>query len=116
MKPFILIVDDEQDRHSLLERKLRDCDMQHAYSYEDAVHRIKAFAGWRKRFDVIYLDHDLGPGKTGLDVVDYLTHNLSEELRPERVVVHSLNPVGADNMMRALQRAGIQASREPFNV
>lgn len=62
------------------------------------------------KWDVLFLDHDLGgqvfvpSGKnTGYEVATFLEVN--KEFRPETIVVHSMNPVGANNIMAALKTA-----------
>lgn len=54
---------------------------------------------WRR----VYLDHDLGEGETGYDV---LTWALERGLMPERVQLVTSNPVGRQNMRAALENAG----------
>lgn len=48
------------------------------------------------------LDHDLGPGQlSGYDFVKWLEEH---EAWPEKILVHSQNPVGKQNMLRAIVR------------
>lgn len=68
----------------------------------------------KTKFDLIFLDHDLDDTdaladprtasfKTGLDVIRCLRGSINEETP---VVIHSINPVGAANMVK----------EHPFNV
>ena len=51
--------------------------------------------------EVISLDHDLGDDKTGYDVVKFMAE---ENIWPSVVNVHSMNPVGRDNMLSVINR------------
>ncbi len=51
----------------------------------------------------ILLDHDLGPGKTGYDFINYL---IEISNMPAEVFIVSSNPVGRDNIGRALVTEG----------
>ena len=72
-------------------------------------------------FDIIFLDHDLGgkiyvqSGKeTGYEVVEYLC-NLNPHLQAGiLVVVHSFNPVGAENMMKLMEYRHLYCKRAPI--
>jgi CheY-like chemotaxis protein len=63
-----------------------------------------------KEWDWLFLDHDLGdeasvesgPG-TGYEVAEWLEQN--PEYKPEKIVVHSMNPAGRDKMLAALKDA-----------
>jgi len=64
----------------------------YARSFDHAVSLIKL-----NKFDEISLDHDLGTGKTGYDLAKWLTVN---KKWPEKVRVHSANPVGKRNIIK----------------
>ena len=51
----------------------------------------------------LLLDHDLGPGKSGYDFINYLIVNGNQ---PKSVLIVSSNPVGRDNIGRALEADG----------
>jgi hypothetical protein len=55
--------------------------------------------------DFLYLDHDLGPGKTGYDVLNFI---FRPDIRifPKVIFLVTMNPVGRDNMKRALEANG----------
>ena len=56
------------------------------------------------------LDHDLGGDQTGMQIVDWMSMT---ETWPQRIDLHTENPVGADNMMRALVNDGPYEKRTP---
>lgn len=88
---MILLVDDI--------RTLPEADVI-ARTYDEGLDYLtNALYHW----DVLMIDHDLGEGATGYDLV-----NKCLELRvmPECVVIVSSNPVGVSNIERALQDQG----------
>ncbi len=67
----------------------------------------------------VYLDHDLG-GKefvdsqntnTGMEVVRWIITN---KPKISLIIIHSLNPVAANNMLTDLKRAGYPTMVRPF--
>ena len=56
--------------------------------------------------DELWLDHDLGEGGDGYAVASYLEERASQGLPLPigRIVIHSMNPVGAQRMLRALEQ------------
>jgi hypothetical protein len=63
-------------------------------------------------WDVLMLDHDLGGNvyvpsggsePTGYDVAKWL--RLNPEYKPEKIILHSLNPIGRKNMLKELPEA-----------
>lgn len=61
----------------------------------------------KEEWDILFLDHDLGGQTfvqsgvgTGYEVATWLEEH--PEYKPKTIYVHSLNPMGAQNMMRAL--------------
>jgi CheY-like chemotaxis protein len=74
------------------------------------------------KFDVCFLDHDLGdvpvvdsdvPERTVYHVAR-LVVALPADRRPSRVVVHSHNPIGALRMVELLHATDIPAVHRPF--
>jgi len=69
-----------------------------------------------KEYDAIFLDHDLG-GKvmvksgigTGYEVAEWIAENLEEV---PQVILHSMNPVGVENMKSVLPTADVV----PFHI
>ncbi len=57
------------------------------------------------KFDVLYLDHDLGeddPNKTGYGVMKFLEEN--PDRLPGKIVLVTSNPVGRQNMQVVLNK------------
>ena len=54
----------------------------------------------------ISFDHDLGPGPTGYDVALEIEELAAKKkIPPISYYIHSANPVGAQNIRRAMERA-----------
>jgi CheY-like chemotaxis protein len=102
----ILILDDDNIRHVEFAKRLHAHKVIHTYTAEDCIDALKN----RSNFDICFLDHDLGgevyveSGKnTGYEVTEWLMNN--PEKQPDRIVVHSLNPAGVQNMVNCLPKA-----------
>ena len=54
-------------------------------------------------FEGLCLDHDLGPGESGYDVLMWA---IEADVLPPKVQLVTMNPVGRKNMMQALIAAG----------
>jgi hypothetical protein len=66
---------------------------------QDAIDTLK-----RGGIDVLSLDHDLGEGPTGYDVIRWIEEQvfINDFKAPDEMVVHSANPVGAKNIKQAI--------------
>lgn len=73
----------------------------------------EAFEPLHHVWDEVWLDHDLGPDDDIMRVVDYMCEwaYFDHPVRVSVVYVHTQNPVGAENVMRALTRYGYNAKR-----
>jgi len=116
----VLVIDDDQERHNGFNRILRGANVKHVYNYDQAIDALN-----KQTFEVIYFDHDLadygdsptGYGereRTGADIALYLVRMLPRDRYPKLAVIHSLNPVGAQNIESALKPAGIRCIRQPY--
>lgn len=102
----ILILDDEQYRHDIYRKNLIGHSLTHVETARDCIRELNTNGPW----DWCFLDHDLGgttfaksgPG-TGYEVAEFLRDNNS--LVPKNVIVHSLNPAGALNMISVIPGA-----------
>ena len=90
----------------------------------------KVIAETHGPFDIMFLDHDLAPehydpsiksgddiyAPTGYDFVKWLVSNKQVLSQFPRIIVHSLNPHGAANMVMEINMAdlGCFAERIPF--
>jgi CheY-like chemotaxis protein len=120
-KKRILIIDDDKERHDGFDSVLGDtAELTHVYTFDQA---IKALNG--PAFDEIYFDHDLGDygpspsgygetERTGADIAAYLVRMVPPDKHPSRAVIHSWNPVGAQNIAAVLKAADIPVVREPY--
>ncbi len=90
----ILVVDDE--------RVLNLRDSVHVQTCNEAL----VFLEGQPVIDELWLDHDLGPDEDVMRLVDHLCEMAFFEMGYEigRIVVHTMNPVGAENIIRALNR------------
>lgn len=112
-KPYVLVVDDSEDRHQTFEREFGDvCAVLHAFDYDEAVHllSVSAFTIY-----MVCFDHDLGLGKSGSDLASFILNELPEDRFPVRAIVHSNNYQGAENIASKLRTAGITTSVRPFS-
>ena len=98
----VLIIDDERTAVNWIY-----CDVVHARNPINAIKLLRLDVKW----DVIMFDHDLGKDPEGnhynvLDVVDFMNRRayLQEPIEVKRILVHSMNPAGADNIVRGLER------------
>lgn len=55
-----------------------------------------------EKWDLLYLDHDMGLGPTGYDVLLWL--ELFPEFLPKEILLVTQNPVGRHNMQQILDR------------
>lgn len=120
----ILIVDDEQLRHDFFARSYAGDEVVHAYGFYEATDALDK----GQKFDIIQLDHDLGDHRTPDHMVEmygryeltgwHVAHHLAMEMpydkRPNKVIVHSVNPDGAKSIHMFLERHGFNVVRQPF--
>jgi CheY-like chemotaxis protein len=106
----ILFLDDDKIRHKAFKR-------MHIGSVIKSVHTAKeciAALEIDEVYDVVSLDHDLGgeifaasDKNSGLEVARYIRDGLDKAKYPKRVIVHSMNPIGAKRMVQTIQDAGV---------
>lgn len=119
----ILILDDESSRHILFRLIYETHSVVHTETYCEFVNELLSGLPW----DLIHLDHDLGSvdsyidgwGETqfftGLHAADRICE-LSDDLLPSEVIVHSMNPIGAKIIVDSLTLRGIKTSWQPFEM
>jgi hypothetical protein len=103
-------LDDEQARHQAFAERSRPHRVVATKDPLAAIGLLQADGG---RFDVAFLDRDLGHVLTGENVAAAMAR-LPFNKRPRRVVVHSQNKLGGDAMVRTLRSAGYHVIRAPF--
>ena len=98
----VLILDDVQARHHLigstLERKFGSAQVT-IHSVYDKEAALTALCS--QDYDLIYLDHDLGDGSrevSGAHVAKFLSEHPDCQ-RQAKIIVHSMNPPGANRML-----------------
>lgn len=91
----ILYVDDVRFPNAWKERAN---EVVIARTYEQALKNLVIY-----KFDIIDLDHDLGEEKTGYDIAKFIIEN---NVKCNKIYIHSANPVGVFNMKQLLKRYG----------
>lgn len=105
----VLIVDDETVRIERITRFAHGLVDGRSIEVEHQAVVPRALAG----FDLIFLDHDLGPAG---DVYDNLRGRSEfSGLQDTVVVVHSMNPVGARNIAELLRPHAASCLIRPFS-
>lgn len=120
----VLVVDDDPRRHAFFDQAYLGDEVVHAYGYYEATDALTKGS----KFEVVQLDHDLGDLRkpdtitemygnlelTGYHVAHFMATELEFKLRPDRVIVHSVNPDGAASIERLLERHHFDVCRIPF--
>jgi len=116
----ILFLDDDKLRHEYIESIFKDIDQEltHVWNFDECVSALH-----NNEYDIVYLDHDLNffvegvKGRlvelTGYDVAKWIVMHLTYK---PRIIVHSWNPVGADNMYTLLHDNGFNVVKRPFKI
>ena len=118
----ILILDDEQVRLDDLTKFYSGHEVVNTTSYSEFVRELESSSPW----DLIHLDHDLGPGDSYLDGwgnMQFFTGQhaalrvceLHDHQLPGEVIVHSVNPLGAQNMVSDLKSRKVRVTWRPYN-
>ncbi len=104
----ILILEDSIERIKYFRIKFKDDILLITKSTKQAISWLNGI-----EFDAIYLDHDLGDEVfqkseegTGYEVAVWMEQNPSKQ--PPKIVLHSMNWVGVNNMKKALPNAVVQ--------
>lgn len=96
-----LMAEEEDTRRMLLIDDTRTIHVDRtARTYDDGIVALRDEGPW----DVLYLDHDLGEAKSGYDIANWLERN--PQYRPMEVTLVTGNPVGRENIARALLAMG----------
>lgn len=117
----ILILDDEQVRHDDLAVLYGGHEIVHTTTYSQFVRELESGSPW----DLIHLDHDLGPGDSYLDGwgnMQFFTGQhaairvceLHDDRLPSEVIVHSVNPLGANYMVSDLKSRKVNVTWRPY--
>lgn len=99
-KVNVLVVDDDAIRHEQFVANNPKCSIVSAYNVHEAISHFDS-----GDFSYISLDHDLGEES---DVIPFVKHMaqafIGGKKIPRLVVVHSMNPVGAENAVSHIRR------------
>lgn len=103
----ILILDDDEMRHKHFKKELCFHDLTHVYTSKECIQKLS-----EETFDCVFLDHDLGGQQmvesgenTGYEVCLWLRDN--PDKRPKQIIIHTMNPVGRQNMLNVLPESDI---------
>lgn len=99
----IFLLEDSESRIDWFKQTFGDDNVVYSKNPEESLEYLK-----NSHFDIIFLDHDLGgaytPGEYG-DGIDLAKKMVEEEIHINTpIIVHSLNPVGAENIAKTLQK------------
>lgn len=120
----VLVLDDIKHRHDVFDRVYYDDQVVHCYRYHDFCDKLENDGPW----DIVHLDHDLGDFVDDADTYydgwgrkqEYNGQHAAAQVcemdkPPPRIIIHSVNPVGARAMLQMIQRRGIPVTWEPFD-
>jgi len=100
----VFILEDDQNRVRQFKANFSKCELTFTDTSKEAISILKK----ERRFDYIFLDHDLGgmqmvdSGKnTGYEVAQWISKHSSKQPKFD-LYVHSLNPAGRQNILAEL--------------
>lgn len=101
----ILIVEDRPERKQFFIDRLGGKEFVNLYFTDSVEEAKKMICG--NYFSCLFLDHDLGGSEknTGYELAKWLEEN--PEHQPPRIVIHSMNVVGINNIRFALPGANV---------
>lgn len=103
----ILFLDDCPHRWEKFKKLNPNVDATWAANYDEAVELVG-----KNNYDIAYLDHDLDFYQpTGLDFVKYLINN---NIKIDKLICHSMNPAGRENMTSRLHGNGYSVINMPW--
>jgi hypothetical protein len=115
LKLNIFILEDSKERIDYFKKQFDNHNLTICMEINDEVYNTLD----EKRFDILFLDHDLenyifGHKDDGTTIAKYLT---TRKLQSHAIIyVHSMNPIGANNMVKILNDAGYEAQWIPFHL
>lgn len=103
----ILILEDSEERIKAFKKNFIGVEIVFTDKPDVAIEELK-----KGGFAALFLDHDLGgttfaesDENSGYAVAKWLEEN--PQFQPEVIILHSLNPIGVQNMQRALPKARV---------
>jgi len=106
----ILILEDTEERIYKFKQKLSRCSVKITKDTKECIELLKSDGPW----DYIFLDHDLSniyekPGDgTGYEVAKFIADH--PEVCPRRILIHTMNNIGAAAMLNVLGDVNIKAT------
>jgi len=101
----ILVLDDDLERMKHFKKNLNGCDLVLVETAKDAISAFKN----HDEYGIVFLDHDLGGEQmvksgdgTGYEVAVHINSILEGSNSNPYIILHSLNPVGRQNMCNVL--------------
>lgn len=110
----ILILEDDPNRVVLFKKHLCAYTVYYTDTVDGAVELLKE----HEDFDIYFLDHDLG-GEVYVDSMEKNTgfqfaKILSKRKTRSPIIIHSMNPIGAENMAQELRNKKVY--KLPFHI
>ena len=116
LKLRIFVLDDNQERIDYFTKQFDNHDLIIHYKINKQTYNILK----EEKFDILFLDHDLenhhsvSPEKNGQTIALFLTQN---KLQQHAIIyIHSMNPVGANNMVKIFNNAGYEVQWIPYHL
>lgn len=114
--PIVLILDDDSERHAQFIENNPGCQIDCVYTCQDAIAKV-----YDNHYDIICFDHDLGEDATGQYITSLPFAKVVRELIAEGgildttlMVVHSANPVGAQDILSYFARTQNHSFKIPW--
>lgn len=112
----IFILEDSAERIWLFKNKLKD---NNDLTFSDNVEASKTILSENK-FDVLFFDHDLDgrvfvsskDENTGYQLAKWIANETS--IKVPQVIIHSMNPVGAENIRKEAEKFADEVHKIPF--
>ena len=109
---MFFVLDDDQERLEWFKSVLGP-ETDTASSVGDAIPKLRA-----NNYELAFLDHDLAdsvnPDATGYQLAEVMNRENLQISTP--IIIHSMNPVGADNIRRSLSRNHKNVVVVPYSV
>ena len=109
---MFFILEDDPERIEWFKSVLGEDQIYTTRDVNDAVAQLKSNV-----YDIIFMDHDLmatGKNASGHGLADILNQEKIATNTP--IIIHSMNPVGAENIRRALMNTHSNVTVVPYSV
>ena len=108
----ILILEDDKNRIDFFKKHFNRHELIFVDSCRSALNNL-----YNQKFDIVYVDHDIpsdNPNNNGYKLIKKVVE--SKLQKKASFLIHSMNPVGANNMLKTLQHNGYDAHWIPFHL